>query len=577
MNNYDYSQMMLRGFEEEVYQVIDFIEKETKRGWGDGYEFWKSGDGLCDLELRAVEIGAQIIQQFPLVRITGLCEQWENLNHCVMSFYSESGEDTAHYDFAGYFDANSDGGAGRWAWDCDMFLGCKGSFTYVQTGMRERYNYTYPYTKKWWGNTFLRNVDGQNVKVRVRYDGAMTHRFVTEQHVLKKYFGPGGEVCIPDMIIEIAANAFDGCELLTAVTIPASVTVVGKNAFRGCTKLKTVTVCGKMELDYKAVFKDCKKLVDINDPYNNPPAKEPAKSKTSKAKQTLVTEGNPNTLTAAELKKLWVSQKLPDGTLRLTKYKGKATDIQIPACIGKTAVTAIGDKSFLNSKKITSVTIPEGITAIGERAFSGCKALASVSLPDSLVTVGEKAFHGCPALADDQGFVVLNNVLYYYSGAGGDVVIPQGITTISADAFTGNKDITSVILPESVDTIGDNAFCGCSKLSTVTLPREIPHMGEFVFNSCPRLADENGFVIVQNRLYNYCGRKQEIVVPETVTLIEGTAFGFTNPPNRIALSEKVEHINRNPFEWLSKVTLVVSEGSYAHQYAQEKGVPFTLE
>lgn len=103
----------------------------------------------------------------------------------------------------------------------------------------------------------------------------------------------------------------------------------------------------------------------------------------------------------SDLKMIWNTKKLPDGTLGITGYKGKETVIEVPAAIGKNPVTAICREAFMADtyspigkkiteeqvsvrKKITSVTIPEGITSIDYNAFGRCQSLAELHLPKSL-------------------------------------------------------------------------------------------------------------------------------------------------------------------------------------------------
>ena len=78
----------------------------------------------------------------------------------------------------------------------------------------------------------------------------------------------------------------------------------------------------------------------------------------------------------ADMKKLWSFEKLEDGSLSITSYKGEDTEIEIPARIGKAPVTVIGTEAFNPQKsgrlkkqaavleKVTSVTIPDSVTSI---------------------------------------------------------------------------------------------------------------------------------------------------------------------------------------------------------------------
>ena len=99
-------------------------------------------------------------------------------------------------------------------------------------------------------------------------------------------------------------------------------------------------------------------------------------------------------------------------------------------------------------------------------------------------------------MSNTSDFVIVNGVLKDYKGAGGDVIVPEGVHTIGDQAFyecramktvtlpSGLKEIqgeymgafygctglTSIVLPESVETVGNGVFYGCSNLLEVTMP-----------------------------------------------------------------------------------------------------------
>ena len=84
---------------------------------------------------------------------------------------------------------------------------------------------------------------------------------------------------------------------------------------------------------------------------------------------------------------------------------------------------------------------------------------------------------------DDSEVTITN-----YTGAGGDVVVPDTIdgfpvTCIGDNAFCYCTGLTSITLGNSVTTIGYGAFAGCTGLTSITLPDGCS-IGEGAFKGC---------------------------------------------------------------------------------------------
>ena len=86
-------------------------------------------------------------------------------------------------------------------------------------------------------------------------------------------------------------------------------------------------------------------------------------------------------------------------------------------------------------------------------------------------------------------FVMQHNILKQYTGPGGDVVIPDGVTTIGVNAFRWCKTVTSVTIPDSVTHISMGAFEGCSALERLTIPDSVTQIDNQAFHWCERLAE----------------------------------------------------------------------------------------
>ena len=107
-------------------------------------------------------------------------------------------------------------------------------------------------------------------------------------------------------------------------------------------------------------------------------------------------------------------------------------------------------------------------------------------------------------------FEIENGVLEKYLEDAKKVTIPKGVTSIGDNAFRWCKNLTSINIPEGVTSIGKSAFENCSDLISITIPDSVTSIGDRAFAGCPKLADSQGFTIIRNVLYDYCGERKKL-------------------------------------------------------------------
>ena len=153
-------------------------------------------------------------------------------------------------------------------------------------------------------------------------------------------------------------------------------------------------------------------------------------------------------------------------------------------------------------------------------------------------------------------FIIENGVLKKYTGPGGDVVIPEGVTEIGFGAFYECGSLRSVTILPSVTSIGGRAFFWCGSLRSVTIPDSVTSIGDQAFRGCEKLADSAGFVIVKGVLYDYKGHGGDVTIPEGVTSIGDEAFRGCSSLTSVTIPEGVTSIGESAFFWCGSLRSV---------------------
>ena len=139
------------------------------------------------------------------------------------------------------------------------------------------------------------------------------------------------------------------------------------------------------------------------------------------------------------------------------------------------------------------------------------------------------------------------------------VVIEDGITSISDNAFLGCTSLASVTIPDSVTSIGESAFNNCTSLESVTIPDSVTFIGEKAFQSCESLTNAtigNGITSIGYRAFGNCKSLTEINIPDSVTSIGYEAFNNCTSLESVTIPDSVISIGENVFYDCTSLTSV---------------------
>lgn len=334
--------------------------------------------------------------------------------------------------------------------------------------------------------------------------------------VLLGYYGPGGNIVIPNTVTKIGDEAFKGNKKVTGVTIPGSVVDIGNNAFEGCEKLEKVAFtnpdgANNNLLIRLSAFKDCTKLTDVEIPARVKQIVGNIFKGCTSLMEIKVNANNPyyfaqeGVLFGPAL--VEYSPKYDENYVLLAYPAGRQGEYTIPSQVNEKTIDQVWTSGFGGAVGLMDITIPASIGRLGTAAFENT-GLTHVTIPDAVQQVDPAVFQNCTKLVS--------------------VKLPAGLTEIDQYMFANCTSLQYVDMPDSITKINIYAFHNCTSLTSLALPKGLTSLSVGCFEKC----------------YNL----QHVVVPPSVINFPKDDVGVYNP-----------------FKY-SPVTVYVKKGSTADKF-----------
>ena len=140
------------------------------------------------------------------------------------------------------------------------------------------------------------------------------------------------------------------------------------------------------------------------------------------------------------------------------------------------------------------------------------------------------------------------------------IILPEGITAINNGAFL-NSGLEAITLPESLEGIGQSVFSG-TQLKEITIPANVEGLGSSAFEGSDagtmplEKVIFNGSKIMQIEPYTFknCVNLKEITLPESLTIIDYSAFFGCSSLTKVVIPDNVFEIGKTAFLGCTSLT-----------------------
>ena len=222
-----------------------------------------------------------------------------------------------------------------------------------------------------------------------------------------------------------------------------------------------------------------------------------------------------------------ISNTYEDGK-GILKFDGDVT------MVGDETINGSSDAPFCYVYGLKTIKLPESVRKLGNSAFYNCFDLEEIQLPSHLDYFGRAAIEGTAVKelfvpeSDSicSGACHYNNSLSAFSGpyasSDGRCLIKDNRIVAFAPA-----GLTTYSIPEGVQRIGYYSFAFCSELTSVVIPESVSliEYSAFLATGLTSIDIPETVSRIDNDAFGYCAKLTQVYIPENTEINEWGAFG----------------------------------------------------
>ncbi len=156
-----------------------------------------------------------------------------------------------------------------------------------------------------------------------------------------------------------------------------------------------------------------------------------------------------------------------------------------------------------------------------------------------------------PSMFGERTIIGVASEAFYHLAALKKVILPDTVTYIDDNAFTGCVHLETVVLPKSLTSIGNSAFLGCESLTTLENLSDsaVATIGERAFWGCTALDLQLPATLesIGDAAFWGCTALKQVIVPDSLKTIGKLAFYDCTGIENIRLNSNLEEIGEYAF------------------------------